>query len=135
MGSDAADQHGWSSFRAELESHYVRLEALHTELGGNHDANSLKMVLRAALDASLEETQAECERIRKDCESLANGINAMRTAMGDSSSDPFSSRSQVEIKAPLLDSQKVLRIEYATLQEVFSQRAEKVLCKRPIYRL
>lgn len=128
------DNVSWLSFKDQLQAHYEALETYHRELGGEYDdaSSTLMSVLQAALQASLEATKAECDRVREDCESMLRDMAMMRTAMGEISrstgpNDPFApivTRSVV--KTPLLDTQKVLRIEHSATRRAFDERAVKV---------
>ncbi|BFZ54069.1 Microtubule bundling protein [Savitreella phatthalungensis] len=147
--TSAPDATSWKVFQATLEAHYAQLEALHLELGGpNHNSQtsgSLIEVLKSALEASLDSTRQECARVRQDCEAMVQDMSFMRVAMGDNprharsatgaTHDPFAAADAVSgspmagrmrIKAPLLDSQKVLKIEHAVVKKAFGERAQKV---------
>lgn len=128
------DNAAWLAFKDHLQAHYQTLEKYHRELGGDYEdsSSSLMSVLQAALEASLEATKAECLRVREDCESMLCDMAAMRTAMGETSKscsdDPFASFDpQTRIKTPLLDTQKVLRIEHNAAKKSFEERAAKVV--------
>lgn len=148
-----SDLGSWESFKAQLEGHYVQLEALHRELGGDYGetSGSLINVLQAALEASLEATRAECDRVRRECEDMLADMAFMRTAMGDlprgapplsqHAEDPFAragathasaavvaspTAGKMRIKAPLLDSRQVLKIEHDAVKAAFTERARKV---------
>lgn len=128
------DNATWLNFKDQLQTHYEILEAYHKELGGDYEdsSSSLMSVLQAALEASLEATKAECDRVRQDCESMLMDMARIRTAMGEfsksCSDDPFSTVDpQQRIKTPLLDSQKVLRIQHTAARKSFEERASKII--------
>lgn len=132
------DEGGWTAFKLQLEDHYTKLAAYHKELGGVYEdsSSSLMSVLQAALEASLEATKAECDRVREDCESMIRDMAMMRTAMGEFSKsagtnvdDPFTMQSRLQVKAPLLESQKVLRIAHDHSRKEFEVRAMKVTAR------
>ncbi|CCG82812.1 putative Microtubule associated protein [Taphrina deformans PYCC 5710] len=128
------DNVSWLAFKDQLQSHYEALESYHRELGGDYENSSATLidVLQAALQASLQATKLECDRVRADCESMLQDMSRMRLAMGDTlrvpnQGDPFTDHEpRARVKAPLLDSQKVLRIEHSATRRAFEDRALKV---------
>lgn len=129
---------GWAAFKEQLEDHYQKLAEYHRELGGEYEdsSTSLMSVLQAALEASLEATKSECDRVKEDCESMLRDMAMMRTAMGEFSKstgtnvdDPFTTNSRSRIQAPLLESQKALRISHEHAKKEFEARASKVTAR------
>lgn len=134
IASKMDDNAAWFRFKDQLEEHYEILERYHRELGGDYEdsSTSLMSVLQAALEASLEATKAECARVREDCESMLRDMASMRSAMGEGpkfcDDDPFAGHDpQTRIKTPLLDTQKVLRIEHNAAKKSFHERAAKLI--------
>jgi protein regulator of cytokinesis 1 len=125
----------WNRFKDQLDGHYAKLRALHAKLGGEqHDsAATIMHVVEAALEASLQATRDECEAVRRDCEAMQADMRRMRMALGETTrlqglDDPFSgSTTESSIKAPLLQSQKLINAEWQAVKRAFLERAEKVV--------